>query len=129
MRPIRYGVQIWSSKPVKEIVEQVCFAEELGHDTAWIIDSQLLAPDIYVTLTACVYNTKRITLAVGVTDTVTRNPTVTASALASLADLSPGRIRAATSLGGSSVTTIGVPHAKLAQFRNDFELIARLLMN
>ncbi len=127
MRPIRFGVQIWSSKPVQKIVEQVRFAEELGFDTAWIIDSQLLAPDIYVKLTACAFNTKRITLAAGVTNTVTRNPTVTAGALASLADLAPGRIRAAISLGGSSVTTIGVPHAKLAEFRKDVELIARLL--
>ncbi len=127
MRAIRFGVQIWSSKPVQKIVEQVCLAEELGYDTAWIIDSQLLAPDIYVKLTACAYNTKRITLAAGVTNTVTRNPTVTAGALASLADLAPGRIRAAISLGGSSVTTIGVPHAKLAEFRKDVELIARLL--
>ncbi len=129
MRPIRYGVQIWSSKPFKEIVEQVCFAEKLGYDTAWIIDSQLLAPDIYVKLTACAYNMKRITLAAGVTNTVTRNPTVTAGALTSLADLAPGRISAAISLGGSSVTTIGGSHAKLAQFRRDFELIARLLMS
>jgi len=112
---------------VPKIVDQVRFAEALGYDTAWIIDSQLLAPDIYVKLTACALQTQRIALGAGVTNTVTRNPTVTAGALASIADLAPGRVRAALSLGGSSVTSIGVPLARLAQFREDVRLIARLL--
>lgn len=113
--------------PVKKIVEQVRLAEELGYDSAWMIDSQLLSPDIYVKLTACALNTKRITLGAGVTNTLTRNPTVTAGALAAVADLAPGRIHAAISLGGSAVTSIGISPARVLKLRNDFQLIAGLL--
>ena len=52
---------------------------------------------------------------------------VTAGALASLAGLAPGRIAAALSVGGSSVKSIGLPTARLVDFRRDFEVIARLL--
>jgi len=127
MPPGRFGVQLWGPLPIPKVIEQVRLAEELGYDSAWLIDSQLIAPELYVKLTACALNTRRITLGAGVTNTVTRYPTVTASALAALADLAPGRIAAALSVGGSSVKSVGLPTAKLADLRRDYELVARLL--
>ena len=127
MAPIRFGVEIFSSSPVPKIVELVQLAEELGYDSVWLTDSQLVMPELYTKLAACAVNTKRITLGPGVTNTRTRHPTVTASALATLADLAPGRVAAAISVGGSSHFSLGWKPDRLADFRRNFELIQGLL--
>ena len=127
MRPIRFGFEIFSRGPVAKIIEEVQYAEELDYDSVWFTDSQLVMPELYTKLTACALNTKRITLAPGVTNTRTRHPTVTASALATLADLAPGRVAAGIGVGGSSHHPLGWKPDRLADFRRNFELIARLL--
>ncbi len=127
MRPIRFGVHIHVEGSAATVVEKVRLAEELGYDSVWVGDSQLIMPEPFTQLAACVFNTKRIILGVGITNTRTRHPTVTASALAALADLAPGRVAAAFGVGGSSHGSLGWKKDRLADYRRNFELIAGLL--
>ena len=125
--PIRFGVPVHIEGSVQKVIERVRLAEELGYDSVWVDDSQLIMPEPYSVLGACALNTKRITLGIGVSNAGTRHPTVIASGLAALADLAPGRVTAVIGVGGSSHGALGWKPDKLVDLRRNFELIARLL--
>lgn len=123
----RLGLAIWATEPLHRLVAQVRLAEEIGFDSVWVIDSQLLCRDVFVTLAALAGGTSRIMLATGVTQPATRHPSVTASALAALAELSGGRIMAGIGTGFSSLRTIGLPAAKMAELEAFVDAVRALL--
>ena len=47
------GIALWGTHPMPKLVEQVRIAEALGFESVWVIDSQLICRDIFVTLAAC----------------------------------------------------------------------------
>src|SRR5439155_353699 len=65
--------------------------EAEGVRRVWVIDSQLAMKDVYAGLVVAALNTTRIGLGTGVTNAVTRHPTVTANAIAAVAEISHGR--------------------------------------
>src|SRR5262245_59441085 len=97
------------------LIEQVQIAEALGLESVWVIDSQLICRDIFVTLAACLEKTSRIVMATGVTQPRTRHVSAAASALATLDETYPGRVMAGVGTGFSSLRTIGMPAAKAAE--------------
>jgi 5,10-methylenetetrahydromethanopterin reductase len=105
---MKFDVGILATQPVPEIVSQVRLAERLGYDTAWIADTHLVCRELWVTLAACAAATSRIRLGPGVTVPHSRHLSVTASALATLHDLAPGRVVAGVGTGGSSAETMGL---------------------
>ena len=127
MRTVPYGFMVFSNRSVPQIVELVKYGEQLGFDDAWLLDSQLVGRDVFVALTACALNTSRIQLGPGVTHTATRHPSVIASGFASLVEIAPERIRLAIGFGDSAIRGLGGRPVKLGQFRQDFELIRKLL--
>lgn len=127
MRSVPYGFMVFSNQAVPRVVELVRLGEELGFDSAWLLDSQLVGREAFVAMTACALSTHRIRLGPGVTHTVTRHPSVIASGFASLAEVAPGRINLAIGFGDSAIRGLGGKPAKLAKYREDFELIRRLL--
>src|SRR5262249_57439468 len=84
---MKFDVGIMNNQPVPAIVRQVQFAESLGFHTAWITDSHLVCRELWVTLTACALATSKIRLGPGVTVPHTRHFSVTASAIATPAEL------------------------------------------
>src|SRR5581483_4149955 len=46
--------------------ELIRYAEELGYDSAWVPDSQMIWSDCYATLALAAFNTRRIRLGTGV---------------------------------------------------------------
>jgi alkanesulfonate monooxygenase SsuD/methylene tetrahydromethanopterin reductase-like flavin-dependent oxidoreductase (luciferase family) len=127
MRQMRYGVAFFIRGGVRSIVEKVRLAEELGYDSVWLAEAQLLTPELFTLLATCLHETRRITIGPGVTTVVTRHPSVTASGLAALAELAPGRVGARFGIGGTSAHGVGLRPARLATFRRDFGFIASLL--
>lgn len=105
---MRFDVGILASQPLPEVVRQVQLAEALGYDTAWITDTHLVCRELWVTLAACAVATSRIRLGPGVTVPHTRHASVTASALATLAELAPGRVVCGIGTGGSAAETMGL---------------------
>lgn len=112
---MKFDVGIMNSEPVPDVVRQVQLAEALGFDTAWITDTHLVCRELWVTLAACALATSRIKLGPGVTVPHTRHFSVTASAIATLADLAPGRVVLGIGTGGSSAETMGVSVQRAAR--------------
>ena len=63
--------------------------ERDGVNRIWVIDSQLAMKDVYAGLVVAALNTTRVGLGTGVTNAVTRHPTVTANAIAAVDERLP----------------------------------------
>jgi 5,10-methylenetetrahydromethanopterin reductase len=105
---VKFDVAILATEPVPDVVRQVQLAERLGYDTVWMTDSHLICRELWVTLAACAGATSRVRLGPGVTVPHSRHVSVTASAIATLHDLAPGRVVIGVGTGGSSAQTMGL---------------------
>ena len=112
---MKFDIGILASQPLPVIVRQVQLAETHGFDTAWITDTHLVCRELWVTLTACATATSRIRLGPGITVPHTRHVSVTASAIATLHELAPGRLVLGIGTGGSAAETMGLAVAKVAR--------------
>jgi len=95
------GVHIVPLMPSRDVVDLVVEAERLGYDYCMVADEGF-HPDIYACLGAAACKTEHIKLGV-MTNGYTRHPAVTAAALATVNDLSGGRVVATILAGGSMV--------------------------
>lgn len=89
-------------------IRRARLAEQLGFDTFWIPDSHMIWGDPYVLLGAVAANTERIRIGPGVTHPLVRHISVTASAIATLGAMAPGRARLGIGVGSSGPATVGV---------------------
>ena len=90
--------------------------EGLGFDTVLFPDSQNLAPEVWGQLMLAAQTTSRVRLGPGVTNSVTRDAAVTASAAVALQAESGGRALLAIGRGDSSVQRIGKREDRVAPF-------------
>src|SRR5436190_4236742 len=90
--------------------------EELGFDTVLFPDSQNLAPEVWGQLMLAAQATTRIRLGPGVSNSITRDPAVTASAALALQAESDGRAVLGLGRGDSSVQRIGKREDPLPSF-------------
>ncbi|HXJ82631.1 MAG TPA: LLM class flavin-dependent oxidoreductase [Candidatus Methylomirabilis sp.] len=88
--------------------------EDNGFDWLGVADSQSVFRELYVALTVAALNTSRIRLGTTVTNPLTRHPVVTASAIASVDEISGGRTVLGLGSGDSAIFTLGAPPATLA---------------
>lgn len=93
------GIHILPFMAASDVVAIACEAERIGYDYCLIADEGLLA-DVYGTLGAIAISTERIRIG-PMTNGYTRHPGVTATALATLDDLSGGRAVVIMLVGGS----------------------------
>jgi 5,10-methylenetetrahydromethanopterin reductase len=94
------------------------FVEELERDGVrriWVIDSQLAMKDVYAGLVVAALITTRVGLGTGVTNAVTRHPSVTANAIAAVAEISHGRALLGLGAGDSALYGIGLKPQKVAE--------------
>jgi len=113
--PVSFHIGILPDRPVAEVAELACFAEERGIEGVWVADSQSIFRDAYAALALCAARTERMTIATGVTNPVTRHPAVLAGAFATLDELSGGRAVIGIGVGESAVATLGLPKARLSE--------------
>src|SRR5579872_5065310 len=88
-----YDVSVGVS-PRQSFDSWATFASDLereGVGRMWVIDSQLAMKDVYAGLVVAALNTSQIGLGTGVTNAVTRHPTITANAITAVDELSHGR--------------------------------------
>jgi 5,10-methylenetetrahydromethanopterin reductase len=93
-------------------------AEEAGLAGIWVGDSPVLWRELYTLLGAAAARTGRVRLGPGVTNPVSRQLAVTASALMTLQELSGGRATLGLGLGASAVRTVGARPARLAELES-----------
>src|SRR5881397_3871904 len=89
--------------------------EAEGVGRVWVIDSQLAMKDVYAGLVVAALNTKWLDLGTGVTNAVTRHPTITANAIAALAEISHGRAVLGLGAGDSALYGLGLKPQKVAE--------------
>ena len=125
---LSFGVTILPDPPWQRLVELMQLAEQNGFDYGWTYDSHVLWQEPYPLLTLAAMNTERLHLGLNVTNPGTREPTVTASAFATLQDVSNGRMIMGIGRGDSARRTIGQQPVKVAEFEAACRMI-RDLMN
>jgi 5,10-methylenetetrahydromethanopterin reductase len=78
-------------------------------------------------MTAMMLNTTKVKFGTGVTNPLTRHPSVVGSAYATLEEYAPGRMIVGIGLGDSSVETMGMKPAKLSYFEKTVQQMRDLL--
>jgi 5,10-methylenetetrahydromethanopterin reductase len=123
---IEMGIQIIPLMPIKEIIETIRVAEELGYRYCVVADEGFM-PDVYVTLGIAARQTSAIRLG-PVTNGYTRHPAVTANAAATLNDVSDGRALVNLVAGGSMVLApMSIPReAPFTVVRETLDIMRRL---
>ena len=109
------------------MVQLAKVTEELGYSHIWVGDSHLIWREAYVNMAAMALNTIRVKLGTGVTNPLTRHPSVVASAYATLEEYALGRTIVGIGLGDSSVETMGMKSAKLSYFEKTMAQMRQLL--
>jgi 5,10-methylenetetrahydromethanopterin reductase len=123
----RFGLNRFDSRSVDAFATDVRRAEALGWDAAWQPDSQLRRRDTYVLLAAAARATERVTLGVLLANPVNRHPTVTASSIATIDELAPGRTVLAWGVGDTAVRLAGLRPARVKELEASTRLMRALL--
>jgi 5,10-methylenetetrahydromethanopterin reductase len=115
--PVQISLRIPGTAPIQEIARLVQGVEAADFAGVGILDSQLLGRDVFVTMAAAAMQTSHITIFPAVTNPFTRHASVLASALQSVEEMAPGRVKCIIGTGYTSASTIGRKAATLAQMR------------
>src|SRR6187399_1005460 len=102
-------------------------AEAAGFTYGWLFDSHVLWKEAYPLLTVMALNTQRMRLGTCVTNPATREPTVTASVLATLDEISGGRMDLGIGRGDSARRVLGKPPTTMRTLEDAIELIRDLV--
>src|SRR5262249_21314692 len=102
---------------------RVRLVEALGYDLLGVGDVPMVYRELFVALTLAVEDTKRIRLAPMVTNPVSRNPGVIASAMAALDELSGGRMVLGIGAGGGPLFPPGLKVPSREQLKEDVRLL------
>ena len=102
-------------------------AEDLGYERVWLYDSPALYHDIWVTLARIAERTDRVGIGTAVLVPNNRHPLVTASAIATIEELAPGRLAVAIGTGFTGRMAMG--KAALSwKFVGDYVVTLRALL-
>jgi len=123
----QFGLNRFDSRSVAAFVAAVRRAEALGWDAAFQPDSQLRRRDTYVMLAAAAQATERITLGTLLANPVNRHPSVTASSIATVDELAPGRVLLGWGIGDTAVRLAGLRPARMKELEESTRLMRALL--
>jgi len=87
---MKFGIEFVPNEPISKIVKLVKLAEDVGFEYTWITD-HYNNKNVYETLALIADGTETIKMGPGVTNPYVRSPAITASAVATLDELSNGR--------------------------------------
>jgi len=127
MNPVKFGIGLFSIEPIQRMLTLIKLSEDVGFSCAYIGDSQMIWREPYVLLGAAALTTKRIILASGVTNPITRDLGVLAAAWASLHELVGDRLLLGIGSGDSSVETLGKKPSTLANLERSIGILRDLI--
>lgn len=127
MSSFDFGVGLFPTEPLQKMIHLAKVAEEVGFSHIWVGDSHLIWREAYVNMTAMMLNTSKVKFGTGVTNPLTRHPSVVASGYATLEEYSPGRMIVGIGLGDSSVETMGMKPSTLANFEKSLAQMRAIL--
>ena len=114
---VRVYLRVPGTSPIPEMMKFLQDVEAGGFDGAGILDSQMICRDTFVTLGQAATHTSRMALFPAVTNPFTRDASVLASAIQTVEELAPGRVKFVIGTGYTSASTIGRKPATLAEMR------------
>jgi probable F420-dependent oxidoreductase len=123
---LSFGVTFMTDPPASETVARTVLAEQNGFSHAWMWDSHVLWQDVYPIFALMAARTERIHLGTCVTNPVTRDPTVTASAMATLNEISGGRMEMGIGRGDSAQRVLGRGPVTVAHLEQACRVIRNL---
>jgi probable F420-dependent oxidoreductase len=124
---MQFGFTIKPEHTYGDTLELARIAEAGGFDYAWLFDSHVLWRDPYPLLTLIAEHTSRLRLGTCVTNPGTREPSVTASTLATLNEISGGRMDLGIGRGDSARRVLGKPPITLANTEEAIRVIRELV--
>jgi len=124
---VKISLGIYPSEVPSDIIASARLADDLGYSALWILDSHLLFHEVYTLLGALAVSTKKVRLGTAVTNPLTRHPTVTAAAFATLAELSGGRASLGISVGDSALKSMNLETAKMSVLAETVALCRNLM--
>jgi probable F420-dependent oxidoreductase len=120
---LSFGVTVLPDPPYQRMIELFQLAERQGFDYGWTYDSHVLWQDSMPTLALAARATERLKLGHMVTNPGTREPTVVASAYATLQDISEGRMVMGIGRGDSARRYIGQQPVRVGRFEAALKMI------
>jgi probable F420-dependent oxidoreductase len=124
---LSFGVTVLPDPPYTRWLELIQLAERHGFEYAWTYDSHVLWQESIPLLAVAARETSKIKMGHFVTNPGTREPTVLASAYATLQDLSDGRMVMGIGRGDSAVRYIGAQPVKIAEFERSLAMIKEFM--
>lgn len=93
------GIWIYPSHNIDELIDAVVTADAAGIDEVWIADEGVMR-DPVVVFAAAARSTRRVRMGIGITSPALRHPGAIAATVASLDELSGGRMMLGFGVGG-----------------------------
>ena len=126
MRPA-LGLLLFADYTLEELVGLARLCENLGYRSFWYTDVRF-GRECYVGLSTVASHTRRLRLGPGVSDPYTRHPAMTATAIATLDELSGGRAMLGLGVGGQGFRELGIERRlPVAALRETVEVVRALL--
>jgi len=112
---------------VREVIDYAVLAEKAGFESAWMADESFLR-DIIPYLSGMALQTKTLKLATGIINPFTRSSIMIAQTIATLDELSHGRMILGLGAGGSIVEKVGISYDKpLTKVKESIKIIRDLI--
>jgi 5,10-methylenetetrahydromethanopterin reductase len=126
---MRFGISLGTSprETFEQTVEIIEEADRLGFDSVAMTDVHLSHKSPWVSLILAAGRTQRIKLGTGVLNPVTRHVAVIANVMSGINELSTGRVFIGLGTGWTSVYSLGLPPASVAQLEEAVTTLRGLL--
>jgi probable F420-dependent oxidoreductase len=124
---MQFGFTLKPDHTIERTLALTRQAETAGFEYGWLFDSHVLWREAYVLLTLMAQATTTMRLGTCVTNPATREPTVTASALAVLGEVSGGRMDLGIGRGDSARRVLGKPPTTMATLEEAIHVIKALV--
>src|SRR5688572_26031781 len=122
-----FGFTLKPENDLKRTVELTKRAEANGFAYGWLFDSHVLWREAYVLLTLMGQASEKLRLGTCVTNPATREPSVTASGLATLNELTDGRMDLGIGRGDSARRVLGKPPTTMKTLEEAITVIRDLV--
>ena len=124
---MQFGFTLKPEHSIESTLDLARLGEDVGFDYLWLFDSHVLWRDPYPLLTLMAQATSTMRLGTCVTNPATREPSVTASVLATLDELSDGRMDLGIGRGDSARRVLGKPPTTMATLEEAISVIRALV--
>ena len=122
-----FGFTLKPDHSIERTIALTRQAEDAGFTYGWLFDSHVLWKEVYLLLTIMAQSSQRLRLGTCVTNPATREPSVTAAVLATLNEISGGRMDLGIGRGDSARRVMGKPPTTLARLEEATLLIRDLV--